>query len=158
MDGMPKKQIKNKLQKVIMFTKAFDRRNSDPSKNYGVGAVRIIFALKGDEGATNFTIFTDFYLPEVTEMLSCHSPSFGADLGWHSKERMYEDQTAISEECKLTDGPCFYDGTGLGGERLFNLFVAEGEQAMWEELLCSYNYTFNTEYSEMSDTILSLSD
>jgi len=37
-----------KLERIVDFSPAFDKRHKDPKKNYGIGAVLIRFVLKGE--------------------------------------------------------------------------------------------------------------
>jgi len=49
--------------------KAFDKRDPDPSKNYGIHGSEIILSLKGDEGAITWSLFTARHLPHVNKEL-----------------------------------------------------------------------------------------
>lgn len=53
------------MEKIIKFAPAYDKRHSDPKKNYGVHGVELKFILKGEEGAVQFVIFTNWMLPNV---------------------------------------------------------------------------------------------
>jgi hypothetical protein len=41
------------LKKEIVFNPAFDRRNPDPTKNFGIGSVLCSMILSGNEGAVD---------------------------------------------------------------------------------------------------------
>ena len=149
------------LQKTIRWDNAYDRTHPNPSKNYGNGAMKLVFALVGEEGAVQFYLYTPFYLPHVLQRFSKGSWFEGDyqafDLGYHSKVPMYENHSPIHENCIYTDGPCYYDGSSLAAEHVYTMFTGMGETALWYELLKYYNDIFETEYSEMSDMIESYS-
>lgn len=129
------------FERQVVFTPAFDRRH----QNYGIHGVELRFHLIGEHGATQFVIFTNWQLPEVTKEqdarppdrrfphLSCHP--MPADLGYHRLTPAYEGQQVLSEECELLGGkPCYYDGSGLMAQDVFDLFTREGDAAVWREL------------------------
>jgi hypothetical protein len=129
------------LERVVQVRPAYDKRDPDPKKNYGVHGADLIFGLKGEAGAVQFVIFTNWYLPGVAdEMWKKGNPRIffspmPADVGYHSPKPLYEDQNQISEACEWLDGkPCYYDGSGLHAEEVFTLMIAEGHEAMWKHL------------------------
>jgi hypothetical protein len=95
-----------KLERIVKFTPAFDRRDPDPKKNYGIHGVTMRWVLKGEKGAVQFLVFTNWQLPHVTReqtekmktekdvdlALRCFWQPMAADLGYHSKTPMYEGQ------------------------------------------------------------------
>jgi hypothetical protein len=92
--------------------------------------------------------------------LKCFWQPMAADLGYHSKTPMYEGQepmgsstmkieedvtkeglerfqfdkqpTGTFTPCEFTDGPCYYDGSGLHAERVFDILVSKGGEAVWK--------------------------
>ena len=73
-----------------------------------------------------------------------------ADVGYHSYHPMYDEQPQMSESCEYLDGkPCYYDGSGLHAEKVFNeVFVTKGTDGLWEYMEKYYNDVF----SSTSDT------
>ena len=59
--------MENKFEKITTFLPAYDKRSDNPSKNYGIGAVRCHMTLKGEKGATCFIFCTGMYLPKTVE-------------------------------------------------------------------------------------------
>jgi len=53
------------LTREIKFSPAYDKRDPDPSKNYGIHGVTITFLLKGEKGAVQFVLYTNWHLPHV---------------------------------------------------------------------------------------------
>jgi len=126
------------MEKIVEFSPAYDKRHADPSKNYGVGSVKMRMILKGELGATQFLVYTSWYLPEVTrELRAKHSEMFEplpGDVGYHSPKQMYEGQTSMGA-CPYLDGKeCYHDGSGLRAEEVFKDFLREGDSAVWKEL------------------------
>ena len=132
-----------KLEREIVFHQAFDKRHSDPKKNYGIHGVNMCWYLKGPEGVIQFVIYTGWHLPEVQKELDSkpfdprfpylsHKPS-PADIGYHSYIPRYEGQTVLTEACDLLSGsPCYYDGSSLCAEEGFKILTEGGGDAVWK--------------------------
>ena len=144
---------KEQFKKTVEFAPAYDKRNPDPSKNYGIHGVEIRFVLKGKKGATQFLIYTNWFLPHVQKELYAKGsistrlkfgrpePS-GADIGYHSPKPMYRGQTKINN-CPYLDGkPCYYDGSGLRADRFIPEFLAGGSDTVWKMLEEEYRHRF----------------
>jgi hypothetical protein len=138
------------LEREIRFTPAFDKRSDDPSKNYGIGTVKVYFYLKGEKGTIQFVFLTDWYLPYVKQELR-HTGRMqrvfadypmASDLCYHSPTPMYDGQDPITDDCELTGGVCYYDGTALGAEPVMDLLVSEGSEAVWKRLEEEYEMRF----------------
>ena len=126
------------MEQRIEWTPAFDRRHADDSKNYGIGSMSIKFLLKGELGTVQFYILSGWYLRHVRKEYKNH-PGFadpmGADVGYHSPKPIYDNQSPSEDSCLYLDGkPCYYDGSGLAADDLFNKFIAEGIDVVWNEL------------------------
>jgi hypothetical protein len=125
------------FEKLVTFTPAFDRRDPNPSKNYGIHGVELRMILKGPLGAVQFVLYTSWQLPEVTkEFEALGKGSFDplpADLGYHWRTPRHEDQQ--KRECHLLDGSyCYYDGSGLAANRIWEVLLREGCDGVWREL------------------------
>ena len=57
------------MEKIVKFYPAFDRRK-DPKGNYGIHGVDMRMILKGDKGAVQFVLYTNWHLPHVQEELN----------------------------------------------------------------------------------------
>jgi len=64
------------------------------------------------------------------------------DLGYHSKVPKYEGDVPMSEHCPVLKGKCYYDGSTLNAERVFERLVNEGDAGVWAELESYYATTF----------------
>lgn len=154
------------MEKIITFSPAFDKRNSEPNKNYGIHGVDLRMILKGDNGAVQFILYTSWQLPHVAKelenkilreavtgkfneySLSIFHP-LPADLGYHSPTPQYEGQSIASESCEYCGGkPCYYDGSGLNAERVYKVLLEEGSEGVWRELEDYYNNIFGSEDKE----------
>lgn len=130
---------------------AFDKRDKDPAKNYGIGSVTMSFRVIGPLGGIAFCIFTGWELPHVREELrrtTRHQPLVGTDK-WmrcslegqgagveiHSKTQLYDGAPEPdTDECELTGGKCWGDTGYTAGDTFFDLLCEKGEQAVWDKL------------------------
>ena len=126
------------FEKIIRVEPAFDRRHADPSKDYGIGSVRLLFVLKGTKGAISFGCSTGMYLPQQVSEHG-HKPwrewqPMGYSVGCCSPYPRYEGQQAGSP-CEWLDGkPCYGDGSCLAAEEVMKTLIRKGEEGVWQEL------------------------
>ena len=144
------------FEKIVMMTPAYDKRHKDPNKNYGIHGVNLKMVLKGKMGAVQFVVYTNWQLPHVTEEMLQNPRQrnsvdmffmpMPADLGYHSYKPRYEGQTLLTESCEYLDGkPCYYDGSSLNAETIYETLLEEGSDGVWRELENCYNEIFNDE-------------
>lgn len=115
----------NDFEKIVEFNPAFDRR----SEGYGIHCVELRMILKKDNKAVHFLLYTGWYLNESNDIFP-----MPADLGYHSPVETYEEQKPISGECRYIEGPCYYDGSVLNAEPIFQALKKKGSDGVWEEL------------------------
>jgi hypothetical protein len=161
------------FEREVSFTPAYDKRDPNPSKSYGIHGVELRMILKGKLGATQFVLFTNWQLPHVTVecdarfvknirgpdietitaalhgleaprrslddiALKCTYHPTPADLGYHWRTPQYEGQEA-REDCHALDGAsCYYDGSGLSANRIYEVLLREGSEGVWRELEKEY--------------------
>lgn len=142
------------MKQLVQISPAYDKRNSDPDKNYGVHGCDLRFVLKGELGAVQFVIFTNWQLPHVTkeykqkiyehpDYADIYFLPMAADVGYHSPIPQYTGQESTFNSCEyLDDKPCYYDGSGLHAESLFEKMLFDGDKAIWSELESYYKSTF----------------
>jgi hypothetical protein len=144
------------LQKKMRIEPAFDRRDSNPSKNYGIHGMSLYMALVGKKGAVSLTIYLNIQLPHVhKEMIikNAHDPyalslmfaPMAVDIGWHSPVPLFDWQKEYPprEGCDLLGGGvCHGDGSTLNAEPYLHLLATEGSEAVWPELAIYYNSVF----------------
>lgn len=134
------------LQRIVKFSKAFDKRSPEPSKNYGVGGVNCWMILRGEKGAVQFVFSTGIYLPHILdewEVKGYVNKPMGFDVGYHSPTPMYEGQKQMDSCVLLPEGKCYYDGSGLRGNEWFKIFMEEGDEAIWKLLEEDYKDRFS---------------
>lgn len=138
----------DELKRTVMFHPAFDKRSPNPKENYGIHGVEIRFLLSGPHGAVQFLLFTNWQLPHVAKEFETASYRFNkpmpADLGYHSRTPHYEGHQHMGP-CEFLDGAnCYYDGSSLNAERVFNRLLRDGDAGVWSELEDYYRATFQT--------------
>jgi len=141
----------NAFERRMTITPAFDKRDKDPSKNYGIGSCRLRMVLIGPLGATHFTAQTGWYLPQnMTSVLESELafreasglplslPLLGIDVGYHAAHPQYDGQQ--SGECDLLPaGRCYGSGSALRADEWANILVAEGSERIWAMLEDEYH-------------------
>jgi hypothetical protein len=183
--------VSEKFERITEWEPAFDRRSSNPKKNYGIHGVSMRWVLKGSKGAIQFVVYTQWMLPHVYQeqiekfkLVCATEPDkiemdlkifwqpMAADLGYHSKVPMYDGQevmgayeyklkvdetmegferfehvctpTGTFTPCPYLDGaPCYYDGSGLQAERVLEILIEKGGEAVWQYMEECYHSRFN---------------
>lgn len=139
-----------KFRKEIVFHPAWDKRDPDPNKNYGIHCVDMCFYLHGKKGVIQFVVFTNWFLEQNREHSEIDQYPFKywqspmpSDLGFHSYVPVYEGQHLLTESCPLLHSkPCYYDGSTLNAEPVFETLIREGSEGVWKELKRYYEETF----------------
>lgn len=122
--------------------------------SHGRGAVTMHWYLRGERGVAQFMVFTGWHLPETAAKLNEPpmrlSPVTGrtwnpmepnpADVGYHSPRPLHGGEIR-REDCRILDGPCYYDGSGLAADEPFRLLVEHGSDAVWDFLADYYHQT-----------------
>lgn len=135
------------FKREIVMRPAYDKRDPDPSKNYGIHGVDMAFYLTGEKGTIQFVVYTNWQLRHVQEEMDrkhdmsedgrwlhsfCHPQP--ADIGYHSPVPKYEGQDPITSKCSFIQGDCYYDGSSLSAEPIYWKLVEGGSDAVWKEL------------------------
>ena len=140
----------------IQFIGAYALRGDGKAKrNFGIHGMDLIFSVKGPLGAITATIYTKWFLPQQWESTYALyskgypfnpaeefcAPDF-IDIGYHAKEAQYESQTS-QDDCKLTDGVCFYDGSSLWGNEAWREgFLHGGSDWLFQKMEDEYRNRF----------------
>jgi hypothetical protein len=135
------------FERIVQMSPAFDKRSSDPKKNYGIHGVDLRMILKGPLGATQFVLYTGWHLPHVTEELWSKNSldtlrvvmrPLPADVGYHWHKPQYDGQEPM--KCEYVEGgQCYYDGSGLQAEKVYEILLNEGSDGVWKELEQRYH-------------------
>lgn len=140
-------EVQEKFKREVRFKKGYDHRNStDPEKKrYGCHGMEIWFLLKGKCGTVHFLLST-MWLPTLKHH---EQPTFGprgANVGYHWKKRFpwmnkKDYPHPNDEKCDYINGKdAWYDCSYSAGSEVFQLFLTEGEEAMWKDLEKRYYY------------------
>ena len=150
-------EFMSEFEKIVTFRPAFDKRNTNPKKNYGIHGVELRMVLRGPLGATQFLLYTNWHLPHVQseqdKALLLKQPGiddvdlyirhpFPADRGHHWSVPIYNGQ-----ECRdcdlLPSGKCYYDGSGLNAEQTYHALLEKGDAGVWADLEAYYHELAN---------------
>lgn len=156
------------FERIVQFEPGYNYLHETGPKARGQHGMQIRFVLRGQEGATQFLMFTGWtplgeidkditsqngYHPEPVHCdnwrLSDIGPwktkfgfvpaPTGADLGYHWSTPTYDSDYLSERECDiLPGGKCYYDGSGLRAEHLLKEFIDHGDDAVWTALRDEY--------------------
>ncbi|MCJ7767420.1 hypothetical protein MUP79_03395 [Candidatus Bathyarchaeota archaeon] len=146
------------LTREVLFMPAYDKRDPNPAKNYGIGSVRIAFIVKGSRGAITLSFYTNWYLPEtVAEYrtgfkradgsfgvsdLEAGEPVKAFSYDYHSKTQRFEGQIKY-EDCQYLGGDCYTDGSCLNADPFKKLLLEKGSDGVFEEMEKDYIQHFH---------------
>lgn len=132
------------------FTRpAYDKRDPDPRKNYGIAGLQLGMVLIGPTASVSFVILTNWYLPHVrreqnpgerfAEFAIGRGDSIGyvmgADVSVHRDvpEDYQQSETAVPCDWR-PGGKCWSDGSALAAGDFLEVLIAEGIEAVWEKM------------------------
>jgi hypothetical protein len=121
----------------VIFQAAYDKRDPNPSKNYGVHGVHIWFSVihKTRQEGLTFSVSTGWQLPHVQrEFEGRKTPlrepmAFGVNI--HTKTPRYAGQSSTQGRCVITGGKCYCDGSDLLGEDFLKTLIEGGDEALF---------------------------
>jgi len=124
------------MKREVKVIPAYDRRDPNPAKNYGIGSAILSFVLSGDHGAVQLTVMPGWMLPEVMEANQDVFPYKTPHkvIGIHSPKPMFEYQRASLEYCEYVKGPCYTSDSYAAGELAYNILISEGHEGLWKFL------------------------
>lgn len=129
----------------IKIHAAYDKRNPNPKKNYGIHGAHIYFSVKTEDNeGLSFSVSTNWQLPHVQKEIDAKEPVPGLDKYWghkpsafsvdiHTKTPRYEGQSCI-ENCSITGGKCYADGSGMLGESFLETLITEGSEGLFKRM------------------------
>ena len=134
---------------ILTLRAPFDKRNSIPSKDYGIHGMELRMVVRRSNNCTQFVAYLPVYLPHVTKELwgkpySEYNPfeGMGADVGYHASSPQYEDQTPMDYCDLLKGGRCYYDGSGLRADEWYKIFLEKGLNEIWKMLETDWEERF----------------
>ena len=123
------------FRREITFEPGYDHRDDPDAKQrqHGCHGMNLRFVLHGEHGSVQFLLYTG-WLPGQSSFAAGPALSpMGADVGYHWDEPRYEGQDWHS--CAMRPaGRCYYDGSGLQADELFQKFTREGDAVVWRTL------------------------
>lgn len=131
------------LERIVKFGPAWHRVHEDPKQNYGVHGVELRMLLRGPLGATQFLLYTGWFLPQTLEWWKSRGIGHDcrptpADRGYHWSVPLYGDQTR--RECDLLPGGyCYYDGSSLNADDTYKELLEKGDAGVWADLEAYYH-------------------
>jgi hypothetical protein len=147
-----------KLTRETWVSPAWDKRDKDPAKNYGIGGCQMFWAVKGKDGAITLSISTGWYLPQNRTDTSgsmigiIKAETMPIDLGIHSRKPLDwmsdDDDMYIMHDCPYTSddkgkgADCYYDGSGLQAQKYFELLIEKGSDELFKALEERYHSTW----------------
>lgn len=109
------------MEKITKIHPAWDKRDPDPKKDYGIHCVQIFMVLKGEKGAIHFTFSTGIFLDKTEERLAATgaldwkelSPghwfsinkAMGYDVGYHARDPQFEGHEVMWPTKMRKTGP-----------------------------------------------------
>jgi len=135
------------FKQITQIRGAFDRRNKDSNKNYGIGGMLACFILAGAKGAVHFTASLPAYLEHnrremLTSINEYSFKPYGFDVGYHSPIPQYNGQEPHGP-CEYLDGAvCYCDGSALRADEFLPRFISGGSEVVWKMLEEEYANRF----------------
>ena len=136
------------FERIVIFNPAYDKRDPVPSKNYGICAVRIYFALVGKKGAISASVMTDWYLPEtIDEYKRIGNQNQTPPTDLRGEDRKMLDYHGVFLHTKKPQYKCqeqnkcdlLKQGFCYGGEirdledKVGDILLRRGTEGLWEE-------------------------
>lgn len=133
----------NGLERILIMRPPYDLK----SKGCGIHGMEICFIIRKNNEGVQFLVFTPIHLEHVANDLFKGSKQYnmfkvqGADVGYHALSPRYEGQTPV-DECNITGGKCYCDGSGLRAIEWAEIWLKEGNDVIWNMLEEYYREEF----------------
>ena len=129
------------FNRTITFHPAFDRRHSDPTQDQGINSVELRFVLRGELGAVEFMLFTNWFLPHVRAQLGGEFCKPGpCELVFHG--RRPEDGDYAGACLYLDSQICYVSRQFTAADPILGRLLEEGDQGVWAALEAHYRERF----------------
>jgi hypothetical protein len=123
------------FKREITVAPAYDLRD----KGCGIHGCEMQFVLSKDGRGVTFEVYTNWMLPHVQEETNARAfrPSMylpmGAGVSYHDQRAHYEGQHC-RDDCTVTGGVCYSDGSYTMGDDLMRLLIEKGSDGVWAKL------------------------
>ena len=126
------------MKREIQLKPAYDKRDPNPSKNYGVCSVTMVMVLSGKLGAVQFGLLTRWYLSHVAAEFTAdnyHPGPLPTGLSYHSPVPTYEGHEQDVAECEHLGGkPCYSGRYYRRADDIFAALLTKGDAGAWQAL------------------------
>jgi hypothetical protein len=143
----------NGFKRRLWIRPGWDKRNLEPTKNYGIGGMSIWFGVIRDWRAMSWTVSIPVYPSDLQlemnqrarngEFNNCPDHiSFGA-LNYHrppTEEEAREHH--CSSTCEFIESACSSDGSYTAGNAIGHIFVNNGLEDVFNELELAWRERF----------------
>ena len=130
-------------QRRIRWIPAWDKRDPDPRKNYGVSGVNLFFEWIEPDWAISLVVKTPWVLAETEkwwDTLPPRPPKAVPDAEVHRRNGTGEFVVKAGDCPIFPNDPCEkVPLSAFAGERLFRVFVESGEEPFWQEMALALN-------------------
>ncbi len=103
----------------------YDRRNSDPNKDYGICSEQIHYAYLGKAGAVTWSVMTGKFLPKNAEDVKNWERPIAGALDFHHKNK-YCNYITVHKNCMFVRCDCYCDGSALAGLDVLPIWKSGG--------------------------------
>lgn len=127
-------------ERYIHIEAGWDKRDPNPSKNYGVSGGRMTFFERRGSKIIQCNFLLDNYPTEELRLTNrdrkYDTYPICDGLGTHYKFKKDASEWAYkNEECLVTGGKCYFEaGSALYGEIVRERFLKEGSDGVWDEI------------------------
>lgn len=124
-------------ERRISILPAFEARDPDPSKDFGIHGCELHFAVRLGDSAASTIFNTGWFLPELRERMR-NLDRGGMPTCWgivmHRTTPSSGDDS-IYDDCHILGGKCYTQyGSMLYGDTIAERLVREGASGVWDEL------------------------
>lgn len=129
------------MKRVVRFVPAYDYR----CDGGGMHCAELYHFLSGPKGTVQFALATGWY-PDTIIAPDILLKPYASDLGIHSPSPLYTGHKPMEAECEWipNGGPCYYDGSTLAAERIFQEVLQKGGDVVWKRMEETYRARFES--------------
>lgn len=150
-------------QRTVRFKPAFHRCHPEPSKDYGIGSVTMLWMLRVGDWAITWEVFTDWGLPDEAfkaAVPDCDHPMHrngyprykadGGVVAWHMPVPLFEEHEPSDGRCPLIErDECYGDMDYTLASEVFDVLRTDGDEAAW----CKLRELLDDRRSEVASTV-----
>ena len=147
------------MERIFKMSPAFDKRHTEPSKNYGIHSATLFMCVKNEQGAVIFSMSTEWFLPETNDWLrQCENRHTTFDRKWQPRGNAvcycspkpmneWQEKESGRDNCDWL-GCCWGDCSYSTSDAVVELLISKGSDAVWEYLENWHKDVFSPKVSE----------